>query len=33
MHIGFAIGGERGHNRVYQQLLAALKTRAEAGPI
>jgi ribosome-associated toxin RatA of RatAB toxin-antitoxin module len=33
MHIGFAIGGERGHNMVYQELLAALKTRAEAAPI
>ncbi len=32
MHIGFALGGERGHNMVYQQLLAALKTRAEASP-
>jgi ribosome-associated toxin RatA of RatAB toxin-antitoxin module len=30
MHIGFALGGERGHNRVYQELLAALKARAEA---
>ena len=29
MHIGFALGGERGHNKVYQELLAALKTRAE----
>ncbi len=29
MHIGFALGGERGHNRVYQELLAALRTRAE----
>ncbi len=33
MHIGFAIGGERGHNMVYQELLAALKTRAEASSI
>ncbi len=30
MHVGFAIAGERGHNMVYQQILAALKTRAEA---
>ena len=30
MHIGFALGGERGHNRVYQELLAALKVRAES---
>jgi ribosome-associated toxin RatA of RatAB toxin-antitoxin module len=29
MHIGFALGGERGHNMVYQELLAALKVRAE----
>jgi ribosome-associated toxin RatA of RatAB toxin-antitoxin module len=29
MHIGFMLGGERGHNRVYQELLAALKQRAE----
>jgi len=29
MHIGFALGGERGHNMVYQALLAALKVRAE----
>jgi hypothetical protein len=29
IHLGFALGGERGHNRVYQQLLAALKTRCE----
>ena len=32
MHIGFALGGEKGHNRVYQQILAALKARAEASP-
>ena len=32
MHIGFALGGERGHNMVYQQILAALKTRAESSP-
>ncbi len=24
MHIGFLLGGERGHNMVYQELLAAL---------
>lgn len=30
MHIGFALGGERGHNMVYQEILAALKARAEA---
>ena len=30
MHLGFAIAGERDHNRVYQELLAALKARAEA---
>jgi hypothetical protein len=30
MHIGFAIAGEKGHNMVYQELLAALKIRAEA---
>jgi uncharacterized protein YndB with AHSA1/START domain len=29
MHIGFALGGERGHNMVYQQLLAALKAHTE----
>jgi hypothetical protein len=29
MHIGFALGGERGHNMVYQELLAALKERCE----
>lgn len=28
MHIGFAIAGERGHNAVYQELLAALEARA-----
>jgi len=31
MHIGFALGGEKGHNMVYQELLAALKVRAEGG--
>jgi len=30
MHIGFIIGGEKGHNMVYQEILAALKARAEA---
>jgi uncharacterized protein YndB with AHSA1/START domain len=30
MHIGFALGGERGHNMVYRELLAALKSRAES---
>jgi len=30
MHIGFALGGERGHNMVYKEILAALKMRAEA---
>lgn len=30
MHIGFALGGERGHNMVYQQILAALNQRATA---
>lgn len=33
MHIGFALGGERGHNMVYQQLLAALKARAEGSSV
>jgi ribosome-associated toxin RatA of RatAB toxin-antitoxin module len=32
MHVGFLLGGEKGHNMVYQQLLAALKARAEAPP-
>jgi uncharacterized protein YndB with AHSA1/START domain len=30
MHIGFMIAGEKGHNMVYRELMAALKTRAEA---
>ncbi len=30
MHIGFALGGERGHNMVYQHILAALKARSGA---
>ena len=29
MHLGFAVAGEKGHNMVYQELLAALQTRAE----
>ena len=29
MHLGFAMGGERGHHMVYRELLAALKARAE----
>lgn len=33
MHIGFALAGEKGHNRVYQQILAALKARAEASSV
>ncbi len=33
MHLGFALGGERGHNRVYQEILAALKARAEGSSI
>jgi uncharacterized protein YndB with AHSA1/START domain len=30
MHIGFLLGGEKGHNKIYQEILAALKTRAAA---
>jgi uncharacterized protein YndB with AHSA1/START domain len=30
MHLAFLVAGEQGHNRVYQELLAALKARAEA---
>jgi hypothetical protein len=30
MHIGFLLTGTKGHNRLYQQLLHALKRRAEA---
>lgn len=30
MHIGFLLGGERGHNMVYQQLLGALRDRVAA---
>jgi uncharacterized protein YndB with AHSA1/START domain len=29
MHIGFLLAGEKGHNQVYQELLAALRARAE----
>jgi ribosome-associated toxin RatA of RatAB toxin-antitoxin module len=32
MHVGFAIAGEMGHHRVYEELLAALKAHAEAAP-
>lgn len=32
MHLAVAIAGERGHNLVYQQLLAALKVRLEPAP-
>ena len=30
MHIGFLLAGERGHNMVYREILAALAKRAEA---
>jgi len=30
MHLGFWIAGEKGHNRVYSEILAALKAKAEA---
>lgn len=30
-HVGLLLTGARGHNRVYQDILAALKKRAEAG--
>ena len=30
MHLFFLLGGEKGHNRVYQEILAALKARAES---
>ena len=33
MHIGFALGGEKGHNMVYREILAALKARAEGSSI
>jgi ribosome-associated toxin RatA of RatAB toxin-antitoxin module len=26
MHIGFLLGGEKGHNMIYQEILAALQT-------
>ena len=29
MHVGFLLGGERGHSQVYQELLSALKVHAE----
>lgn len=29
MHIGFALGGEKGHNMVYREVLAALAVRTE----
>ncbi len=28
MHLFFLLGGEKGHNRVYQEILAALKAKA-----
>lgn len=31
MHVGFALAGARGHNAVYQELLAALDARATGG--
>ena len=30
MHLGFWIAGEKGHNMVYSEILAALKAKAEA---
>ena len=34
MHLGFLLGGERGHNMVYQDVLAALSDRVkEAGAV
>jgi uncharacterized protein YndB with AHSA1/START domain len=33
MHIGFWLGGETGHHQVYQEILAALKARAEAASV
>ncbi len=30
MHLGFLLAGERGHNMVYQEILAALKKHHEA---
>jgi len=32
MHLGFAIAGERGHNQVYQELLAALDAHCATNP-
>jgi hypothetical protein len=29
MRLGFLLGGEKGHNRVYQELIASLKVLAE----
>ena len=31
MHVAFLIAGERGHNQVYQELLAALEAKALGG--
>jgi hypothetical protein len=25
MHVGFLVGGEKGHNSIYQEILAALQ--------
>jgi ribosome-associated toxin RatA of RatAB toxin-antitoxin module len=33
MHIGFLLGGEKGHNQVYQEILAALKAKAEGAAV
>ena len=33
MHIGFLFGGERGHNMIYQQILAALRDRVGASAL
>jgi len=30
MHLGFWLGGEKGHNRIYREVLAALADRARA---
>jgi ribosome-associated toxin RatA of RatAB toxin-antitoxin module len=30
MHLFFLLGGKKGHNMVYQEILAALKARAES---
>jgi len=29
MHVGFALGGEKGHKMVYREILAALRARVE----